>query len=251
MSEHPNQQLMENIWSNIPKELSLPAGLKGEYIRYIATDPKYLYLTGFVDESVFSYEEWEAAFEDCKQADKTYLISKDKFLSLGKFKYVGPIKNPLDIMKVHEGWYDINRWHEFCVRSILPSTTITLEQLIQSEKNLKDQGKIVNGRIFIDKSMKLIMKSTIDNNPSPRRRRELSVHELHQKRLKAEKKKTVEGFQKSEYQKGEKLGNKQKRDLNESLLKTSQTKSHSGHQVESIDLKTIMKNRKSGPKKNV
>lgn len=251
MSEYPNQRLMESIWTNIPKEKLLPENFRGEYIRYIATDPKFLYMTGFVDDSEFTCEEWEAAFEDCKQADNTYLISKEKFLSLGKFKFVGIVRPPLDIMKVREGWYDLNKWHEFCVKALLPNTTISVESLIQAEKMMKEQGKVVKGRIFVDKSMKLKMKSTIDTFASPRRLRELSIQDIHEKRVQKEKAKTLDGFQKSDYQKGGRVGSEQQKNLKESLLKTSSIKATANDNIETIDLKQIMKERKSGPKKNV
>src|SRR4030095_17045914 len=109
-----NLPVMEQIWAQVPKEHNIPAGLKGEYIRYIQTDPKYLYMTGFVDTRI-SFEEWEGAFQDCRQTGGAYLLSKEKFLSLGKYKYSGPIKKPFDAMKIREGWYDTNTWHEFCV----------------------------------------------------------------------------------------------------------------------------------------
>lgn len=236
-----NKGVMESIWASVPKERNLPPGLTGEYIRYASTDPKYLYLSGFVDDKTFTYEEWEAAFEPSKQADNSYLISKAQFLLLGKYKYNGPIKKPLDAMKIREGWYELQAWHEFAVRSVIPSTTVTVEELVQAEQIMKQKGLIKNGKILIDKHAKLRIKSLIDNYPSPTRLREMSVDVVHQKKVQAEEERSRSAGQKTSYEKGAKLGAKEKKNLSDTLLKTAQIKPSDSPQPETISLKDLAK----------
>ncbi len=240
-----NKLVMERIWAEIPKEYNLPPSFSGEYIRYTHTDPKYLYLTGFVDTKRFKIEEWEAAFADCKQADATFLISKEKFISLGKYKYSGPIKNPLDPMKIREGWYDINAWHEFCVKSILPSTVATVEELVQSEKIYKEKGLITNGKILVDKTFKLRLLNVLNNYPSPARHRELAVADIHQKRLAAEAERSQSPIVKTTFQKGQRLGEKEKKNLSEALLKNSQINPKTTEKPSTLSVKDLKKKSKT------
>ncbi|MFO1519243.1 MAG: hypothetical protein U1F57_06235 [bacterium] len=236
------------IWSNVPKEHNLPPQLKGkgEYIRYVNTDPKYLYLTGFVDEKTYTEDDWEAAFQDCRQPDGSYLISKEKFLSLGKYKFSGPIKKPLDALRIREGWYDLYAWHEFCVKSIIPSTTLTVENLVQIEKFIKEKGHIVNGRIRIDKSAKLRIKQFLDNFPSISRRRELSVHKIHQERVQTEVERSKHpGSQATTYQRGQRVGEKDKKELKETLLKNSKLAAAETKEEPTLSIKDMRKKSKT------
>ena len=241
-----NKPIMEQIWNAVPKEHNLPPPFKGDHIRYIATDPKFLYLTGFVDEKLFTLEQWEGAFQDCKQPNNTYLISKDKFLSLGQYKYTGPVKKPLEPMKIREGWYDVDAWHEFCVKSIMPSTTLSIEHLVQAEKLMKEAGQIVNRRILIDKAAKLRMKKVLDDFPSPSRRRELSIEDHHQKRVEAEVARSkAPASAQTTFAKGEKLGDRDKRSLKETLLKTAKIAKTTKEEAPTLSLKDIRKKSKT------
>lgn len=240
---------METIWSRSPKEENLPSHLKGEYVLYLSTDPKYLYLSGFVDVKQFSYEEWENAFQECKQPDGSYLISKDQFIILGKYKYSGPVKKPLDAMKIREGWYKLTDWHEFCANSILPSTSILkVEDLVQMEKIGKENGKIIGNRILIDKSDKLRIKQLLDEYPSPIRRRELGVAEAYEQLLKSESERSKIAIVKTTFKKGQKLGDKDKKALKETLLKSSQIiPSSENEETPTLSLKDLQKKSKSKP----
>jgi len=246
-----NRPVMESIWQQVPKEHNLPPAFSGEHIRYLATDPKYLYLTGFVDTKAYTFEDWEVAFQDCRQPDGSYLISKDKFITLGKYKYSGKIKNPLDVMKIREGWYDLNTWHEFCVKSIMPSTSLTIDHLVQAEKLMKEGGQIVNGRIKIDKAAKLRMKQVLDNYPSPARRRELSVDAIHQQRVAAEVARSSSPVVHTAYQKGEKVGDRQKKDLKETLLKAAKIGKKAATETPAVSLKDLRKKSKPSKKQTI
>ncbi len=246
-----NHQLMDSIWQQVPKELNPLPNFPGEYIRYVATDPKYLYLTGFVDAKRYTLEEWEAAFQDCLQPDGSYLISKEKFLSLGKYKYSGPIKNPLDAMKIREGWYELDTWHTFCIKGIIPSTTLTAEHLVQAEKLMKEGGQILNGRIRIDKAAKLRIKKILDDYPSPTRRRELAVDEIHQKRVQAEVARSQSSVVRTTFEKGEKVGDRQKKDLKETLLKAANISKKGKEEPATLSLKDLKKKSKASKKQTL
>ena len=173
-------EVMERIWEKMKKSTDLPPGFSGEYIQYIATDPQYLYEVGFVDTKNFSFEEWEKALEPYKQTDGTYLISKDQFIALGKYKFAGLVKKPLDAMQIKEGWYPLQEWHLFLVRSVIPSLSLPVENMLEAEKQLKDSGQIKKGKILVDKALKLRIKAMLDQFPSPMRQRELGVEKASQ-----------------------------------------------------------------------
>ena len=86
---------MEYIWEKIPKT-------KEGLVHYLPGDIPYLYFNGFVDAVQFPYEEWESAFDDVKQSDGSYLVGRDKFMSLRRFRYVGPLYNPFDAHRVRD-----------------------------------------------------------------------------------------------------------------------------------------------------
>jgi hypothetical protein len=240
-----NRTAMEEIWRSIPKEGGSNPPHSGEYIRYGSVDPKFLWVTGFVNTERYKLEEWEAVFEDCKQSDGSYLISKEKFISLGKYKYTGPIKTPLDAMKIREGWYDLNTWHEFCVKSIMPSTTLTAEQLVQAEKVLKEQGIIKNGKILIDKTRKLQVKQFLDNYPSPTRLRELGMETARKERLESEAARSEAAVVKTTYEKGAKLGTREKKELGETLLKGSRITPQAKQEAPTFSVKELRKKSKT------
>lgn len=234
------QKIMLDIWKKSPKEATPPPPLSGEYVRYWHTDLHYLYYTGFVDTKRFKIEEWEAAFSDCKQEDGTYYISQEKFLGLSKFKFLGVVKNPLDPMKIREGWYDMKVWHNYWMTSLLPSTTLTEELVTQGEKAALSQGLIVNGRIYIDQAAKLRIKQILEQYPSPTRLREISVHEIIEEKLKKQAEKLNKAQVETSYEQGEKLGAQEKRDLKEVFLKTKTLKNTNQQpQKETFSLKDL------------
>lgn len=243
-----NRPAMERIWIKIKKEKNLPPPYnKEDYIRYIATDPRYLYEVGFVYTTQFSFEEWEKAFEPYKQVDGTYLISKNQFIALGKYKAPDLVKKPLDPMKLREGWYDTHSWHEFCVKSVIPSTTLTVEQLVEAEKKMKDEGQIVDGKILVDKQVKLRLKFMLDNFPSPARRRELAVAEAYENLVQEEITRSQSAVVKTTFVTGQKVGDTKKKDLKETLMKASKISNNNQEEKPSLSLKDLQK--KSTPRK--
>jgi len=239
---------MEAIWQGLPKVQKLPPGYEGEYILYFANDPKYLYEVGFVDETKYSLKDWQEVFEECKQADGTYLISKEKFLNLTPYKFYGEIRKPVEVMDLREGWYDLEIWKKFCRETILPSTTVSLSVLEQAEKMWEKNGLIKDGQVKIDKTYKLRLKEFLENYPSTRRRREIAIQEAHEKTLREEAARLNKKEVQTNYVAGRKAGEKEKKNLKETLMKNSQLKSKTNTESQTVSLKDLRKKSKTSPK---
>src|SRR5690349_10807510 len=111
---------MEYIWDKVPKN-------KQGFIHYLPGDIPYLYNNGFVDSQRYTYEQWKSAFVDCLQSDGSYLVSKDKFMSLRPFRYVGNVFTPFDPKRVREGEWNDGDLKKLFERSIKPSSSISEE----------------------------------------------------------------------------------------------------------------------------
>lgn len=166
---------MEYIWEKVPKT-------KEGLIHYLPGDIPYLYKNGFVDTTRFTYDEWKAAFEDCIQSDESYLVSKNKFLSLRFYRYEGPVFKPFDPQRVREGeWTDADLQKLFDA-SIAPSSSITKEIFWNSVKALKSQGLTRNENLVINDKVKTQLAYLIERFPSPRRKLEQEVHRIREGR---------------------------------------------------------------------
>ncbi len=243
-----NRSTMEEVWRELPKEKLLPAHLSGEYIRYKSIDPNYLYQIGFVDTEAYSLAQWESAFQDCRQADGTYLISKEKFISLGKYKYSGPIKAPLDILRLREGWYDLETWINFCKKSLVPSTMLTLEQLQQSIKTAEQRGDVKDNRVLLTAERKRLLQSLVDQYPSPRRRREIRFQEALQQKVQENVERSKKYIIKTTYEKGPKPGDEERKELAGILLKSAQIKPVGEKEIPTVSLKELKKKALRGKK---
>lgn len=169
------QDPMEYIWEKVPKT-------KEGLIHYLPGDIPYLYKNGFVDATKYTYPQWKAAFDDVRQADGSYLVSQNKFMSLRRFRYVGPCYKPFDPQKVREGeWTDADLKKLYDL-SIKPSSAIQEEVYWNSVKALKDMGLKKNGNLIIDKTVKTQLAYLIERFPSPRRRLEKEVNRIREER---------------------------------------------------------------------
>lgn len=169
------QDPMEYIWERVPKN-------ENGHIHYLAGDIPYLYRNGFVDTTIYTYQQWKSAFSDCLQTDGTYIVAKDKFMSLRKYRYVGPVFSPFEAQKVREGeWTDEDLQKLFDL-SIKPSSTITQDIFWNSVKALKDQGFIQNNHLFVNQAVKNQLNYLIERFPSPRRRLETEVQRIRSDR---------------------------------------------------------------------
>lgn len=173
MLEKDNNELtMEFIWEKIPKN-------KEGLIHYLETDIPYLYYSGFVDHTLFTYEEWEAEFQDCKQNDGSYLLTKEKFISLYPFRYAGPVQKPFDPYKVREGEWSQEQLAKLYEYSIKPSATFPEDVFWNSVETLKKKGfSSPSGNLIVNDKVKKQLAYLIERFPSPRRNLETEINRI-------------------------------------------------------------------------
>lgn len=167
---------MEYIWEKVPKT-------KEGQIHYLPGDIPYLYLNGFVDTGGFTYQEWKDAFEDCKQADGTYLVSKNKFMSFRQYRYAGPVFEPFDAARLREGEWTDEELKKLYHLTIKPSCCLIEDIYWNSIKALKKEGLVnAKGNLMINKTVKKQLAYIVDRFPSPRRMLEREVSRLREQR---------------------------------------------------------------------
>lgn len=163
MSEPIN--VMEAIWASSEK------GEDGS-LHYPIELIDFLWDHGFVDTQQFSKETWRAAFEIFKQADETYKISHDAFVSLEKYRYTGAIRNPFDAMRINEGKYTDEGLDQLTRDSIVPSCGLPAADLQKCIDDLKKGFRQPDGLILIKADAKLKIRKLLEESPSPLRRLE-------------------------------------------------------------------------------
>lgn len=166
---------MVYIWEKVPKT-------KEGFIHYLTGDIPYLYRNGFVDTNRFTFQQWAKAFDDCKQKDGSYLVSKDKFLSLKIYRYTGPVFKPFDAQKIREGEWTDEDLQKLFERSLKPSSTVTHEIFWKLIDTFKKKGSLKNGHLVIDAPFKIQLGYLVEKFPSPRRRLEKEVARLREER---------------------------------------------------------------------
>lgn len=174
MAEEINDP-MEYIWEKVPKTTQ-------GFIHYLPGDIPYLYRNGFVDAIRYTYPQWKEAFKDCLQKDGTYLVGKNKFLSLRKYRYNGPCFQPFEPSKVREGEWRDDELKKLYDLSIKPSSSVSEEVFWNSIKALKNQGLVQNGNLLVNKAVKTQLAYLIERFPSPRRRLEKEVSRIREER---------------------------------------------------------------------
>jgi hypothetical protein len=164
--------VMEHLWSTIDKTED------GKFVHYDEIDVHQLYINGFVDAQQFTLQEWMKAFEPFRQADGTFLVNKDNFLALDKYRYKGEIRIPFDAMKINEGKYTDEGLDELVSASIAPSCKLPPEQLKEFFDTLKRDFRQADGLILIKTAAKTRIKTLLENNPSPLRNLELLLDHM-------------------------------------------------------------------------
>jgi len=72
---------MGRSWSTMP-------AIDGNgMIEYLATDPLFLYRSGFVDQGRFSYRQWLSALERFRTTNGRYRLDRNGYYSIGTFRY--------------------------------------------------------------------------------------------------------------------------------------------------------------------
>lgn len=170
--ELSNFDVMEYLWDTLEKTPD------GQYIRYTALDIEQLWWMGFVDTVRVGIAEWKAAFEPQRQPDGTFLLGKDDFFALDRFRYKGEIRVPFDPMLINEGKYTDDGLEQLIDASVVPSCRLSRADLKKFLDELKKDFRQADGLILIKEPAKKRIKALIDANPSPLRNLELLMDQM-------------------------------------------------------------------------
>lgn len=166
---------LEQTWEKASK----PAKDGKRYITFTSVqDLMFLYATGFVDAQKFSFEQWLNAFASSRQANASYLITKEQWLEKKKFHYTGPVHPPFDPMGIEEKDYSEQEVTKILTQDLIPATTFDKSYVPQVINNLKAQGRFIGGKFKIDSNVKKYLTEVIKQYPSPLRVLQVTVHRL-------------------------------------------------------------------------
>lgn len=238
-----NYKAMEYIWERIPKQKD------GKTIRYLEGDLAYLYYHGFVDTNRYKLENWKNALLMFKQKDGSYVLTKDQFMILRKFRYVNVSYEPLDPYKLEEGPWPDKALKGLYVKTIARATTIPEKVFFEAVDILKKAGHTdKQGQLVIDINFKKLLNNLLIKYPSPR-----TILEEEVARLKKERTVRSEAHQKNPDGSNFTIGQTDKEskldELNR-LQASSQPKQASTPETESketLDVKSLRKGNR--PKK--
>lgn len=158
---------MELLWEHLPKMSG-----KNQVILTDA-DLEWMWQSGIVDTKQYPLEQWIHAFDSHKQADGTYLVSREEFLEKETYRYKGEIMIPFDAMLVNEGKYTDEALNELFVLSVAPSCSLPAADLNIFLEELKKKHRDQTGTVRIDKQAKIELRNLLEKFPSPLRRLEL------------------------------------------------------------------------------
>lgn len=234
---------MEFIWDRIPKQKD------GKTIRYLKGDIAYLYYHGFVDTLRFKLEDWEKAFSPFKQPDGSYVLGKDEFILLTKFRYRNTTYKPFDPSKIEEGSWPDKALKGFYIKTISRATTIPENVYWDAINKLKKAGQVdKDGNFVIDANFKKFILRLIVKYPSPR-----TILECEVERIKRERDEKAGLTQKNRDASGFSVGQTAKEAQIEELNRLQGTASASAQATtitsthpESIDLKSLRKKNPGG-----
>ena len=164
--------VMEHLWSTLEKTED------GKHIEYIEVDITHLWWMGFVDTENVSMDQWMEVFEPYRQADGTYLLDKDNFIALDRYRYKGEVHVPFDAMKINEGKYTDEGLDDLINASIAPSCGLPREKLNEFFATLKRDFRQPDKLILIKFDAKQRIKTLIDSNASPLRNLELILDNM-------------------------------------------------------------------------
>jgi hypothetical protein len=168
--------VMEHLWGTLDKTPD------GNHVKYTELDVESLWWMGFVDAVRFDMDTWKAAFEPYRQADDTFLLGRDDFFSLEKYRYKGEIHMPFDAMKINEGKYTDEGLDDLVRVSIVPSCSLPEAKLKEFFETLKRDFRQGDGLILVKAEAKARIKTLIENNPSPLRNLELLLNQMIESR---------------------------------------------------------------------
>lgn len=170
--ELSNFDVMEHLWATLDKTED------GSHIRYNAADIEQLWWMGFADSNQITLEAWKNVFEPHHQADGSFLLGKDDFLSLDKYRFKGEIRVPFDAMLINEGRYTDEGLDELVNASIAPSCSLSPSGLKDFFNALKKDFREKDSLILIKKPAKERIKALLDAHPSPLRNLEIILDQM-------------------------------------------------------------------------
>lgn len=154
-------EVMEYLWTTMDKTED------GLHIRYTPLDVDELWWMGFVDTKKTGLEKWKSLFDAYRQADGSFILTKDEFLKLDDFRYKGEIRIPFNAMKINEGKYTDEGLDDLVDASIAPSCSLTPGQLTNFFTELKKEFRQSDGLILIKRPAKERINAIINSHPSP------------------------------------------------------------------------------------
>lgn len=166
--------VMEAIWASSEKA-------EDGCLHYPIEFIDFLWEHGFVDTQKYSKEDWRQAFAPFRQADGSYKISRDEFLTLDKYRYRGDIHIPFDAMRINEGKYTDEGLGELVRDSIEPSCGLAPDPFKKFIDDLKEEYRQADDLILIKADAKLKIKKLLEDYPSPLRRLEFLFDHLLKK----------------------------------------------------------------------
>lgn len=167
MATLESSDIMEYIWNNVEKAED------GLHIYYTRADIDSLWEMGFVDTANVSIDHWRAAFDEHRQSDGTYRLTKDDFFAKDRYRYKGTIHIPFDAMMINEGLYTDEGLNELVTMSIAPSCSLSSAELGLFVDAIKQGSREADRLIRMDRSVKLKIQEMINQHPSPMRRLEI------------------------------------------------------------------------------
>ena len=237
---------MEYILDRIPKQKD------GKTIRYLKGDVAYLYYHGFVNTLHYKLAEWEKAFAPFKQPDGSYVLGKDEFMLLTKFRYLNTTYKPFDPSKIEEGPWPDKALKGFYLRTISRATTIPENIYWDAINKLKKAGQVdKSGNFIVDANFKKFILRLIVKYPSPR-----TILECEVQRIKRERDEKMGLSQKNRDASGFSVGQTAKEAQIEELQRLQSTASASSTQTitaqvdqtkeKTVDVKSLRKKNPEG-----
>ena len=182
---------MEELWERIAQ----PAEDGQKQITYKTDqDLVFLYANGFVDFRKYTLADWIKAFDDSKQADGSYQVTRPQWLAKERFRYAGPIGEPFDPQRLKEREYSEEEFAKILKAFVCPSTWIH-EQNVPNIVAYFKKKQGLKGKVRIDKGVKREFQESLDKIPSPLRILQLDVARFS-------KGKPAKGGEKTAYQAG-------------------------------------------------
>ncbi|PIU58342.1 MAG: hypothetical protein COS89_00820 [Deltaproteobacteria bacterium CG07_land_8_20_14_0_80_38_7] len=167
--------VMEYLWGIMEKTSD------GKAVEYTNLDIEMLWQMGFVNTEQYPIDKWRLVFEPYRISEDKFILEKQAFIALDKYRYKGEIHIPFDAMLINEGFYTDEGLGELINLSIEPSCSLQKNELTDFFTTLKNKYRDSRGLIKIDKDAKIEIKNLINDHPSPLRNLEIAFDNMMKK----------------------------------------------------------------------